>query len=338
MKFIFWLLEILLLYGGDVTNIDELLKPARMALTGCMNVQKNEKVLIVTNPEKMPIAEALFTEARNLHAESSILVYPPGTMNGEEPPDNVREAMFNADVILAPTVTSISHTDARRSVSKKGRARIATLPGITEEIFIRGLSADYKEIAEICDRVYRYLNPAKRAHVTTPYGMDLTLDISNEAEVSNGLIHKPGDFSNLPDGETELAPVSADGILVANRCDHYITAPTKFELKDGYIVSYDTNDSGKRFRALIEESMEKDGNTNASFIAEFAIGTNPTARVTGNVLEDEKVLGTCHIAFGDNTSYPGGANKSTLHMDVIIFEPTITLDDKMIMENGTLLI
>jgi len=321
-----------------MSEIEKLLYPARMALKNCMDVKKGEKVLIVTNPEFMRIAEALFVEARNMQAEPSILVYPPGSMNGEEPPDNVREAMFNADVIFAPTATSISHTDARRSVSKAGRARIATLPGITEEIFIRGLSADYNEIAEICDRVYKYLDPAKKAHVTTPYGMDLTLDISNRAEISNGLIRKPGDFSNLPDGETELAPVTANGTMVANRCDWFITEPTTLELKDGYIVSYDSNESGQRFKKLVEDSMKIDGNNNASFIAEFAIGTNPTAKVTGNVLEDEKVLGTCHIAFGDNTSYQGGNNASTLHMDVIIFEPTIMLDDTKVMEDGKLLI
>jgi len=321
-----------------MAKVDRLLHPARMALTTCMDVKAGEKVLIVTNPEKMSIAEALFIEARKLDSDPSILVYPPGRINGEEPPDTVRQAMSHADVILAPTVVSISHTDARRSVSAGGRARIATLPGITEEIFIRGLSADYNEIAALCDRIFPYLDSARTARVTTPCGMNLTLDISNPAEISNGLINKPGAFSNLPDGEVELAPVSADGVLVANRCDEFITEAARFELKDGYIVGYDTNESGQRFKRLVEDSKKRDGNNNAEFIAEFAIGTNPAAQVTGNVLEDEKVFGTCHIAFGDNTSYKGGANKSTLHMDVIIFEPTITLDGVMIMENGALLI
>ncbi len=319
------------------TNIEKLYKPARMAVEKCLNVQENETVLIITNPELMAISEALFIESQRLKAKPSILVYETGKMNGEEPPDNVAKAMLEADVVFAPTKFSISHTTARRNANKNG-SRIATLPGITEEIFIRGLSADYDEIAEISQKVYDYLNPAKTAHVTTPYGMDLTIDINNEAEISNGLIRKKGDFSNLPDGETELAPVTANGVLVANICDAFITEPTKFDLKDGYITSYDSNVSGQRFKKLVDKSMEIDGNNNASFIAEFAIGTNPTAKVTGNVLEDEKVFGTCHVAFGDNTSYPGGKNESILHMDVIIFEPTIELDGKIIMENGKLLI
>jgi len=320
-----------------MTNIEDLRKPAEMAVGKCLAVQEGEDVLIVTNPDLMSIAEALFIESKRKKAVPSILVYPPGKINGEEPPDNVAEAMLTADVIFAPTVTSISHTEARKNANAAG-ARIATLPGITEDIFIRGMSADYDEIAGISKRVYDYLNKAKEAHVTTLYGMDLILNIDNEAEISNGLIHGNGAFSNLPDGETELAPVTANGIVVANRCDELITEATKFELKDGYIVSYDENDSGQRFRKLIEEANAIDGNDNACFIAEFAIGTNPTAKVTGNVLEDEKVLGTCHVAFGDNTSYAGGKNPSILHMDVIIFEPDVTLDGEMIMEKGKLLI
>ena len=136
---------------------NKLLKPARTALTQCLNVKAGESVLVVTNPEKMGIAVAIYTEALKLKAEPSILLYPAGKINGEEPPEMVAEAMMNADVVFAPTVASISHTDARRRASSERKARIATLPGITEEIFIRGLSADYIEISKISKRVEKYL-------------------------------------------------------------------------------------------------------------------------------------------------------------------------------------
>ena len=89
---------------------------------------------------------------------------------------------------------------------------------------------------------------------------------------------------------------------------------------------------------MIEDAKKIDKNNNASYVAEFAIGTNPSAKITGVILEDEKVLGTCHIAFGDNTSFPGGKNKSIIHLDIIILKPTIKLDKKIIMEKGKLLI
>jgi leucyl aminopeptidase (aminopeptidase T) len=314
----------------------ELLQPAYNALAQCMGVKQGEKVLIVTNHENQPIADALFHQAMELGAEPSTLLYPAGKINGEEPPAIVAEMMKHADVVLAPTVVSISHTDARRNASANGHTRIATLPGITEEVFIRGLGSDYHQIANTCERVRVELNSGKTAHLTTPSGTDLEIDIGNEAVASDGNITKPGTFSNLPDGESEVAPRSANGVLVVDRCGNIITEPTKIVFKGGYVTEIEQNASGKRFQTMLEGAAKKDGNKNAYFIAEFAIGTNPTAKVTGVILEDEKVLGTCHIAVGDNTSYPGGKNPSILHLDVILFKPTIVIDGKTIQKNGEL--
>ncbi len=317
---------------------EELLKPARNALVQCMGLVEGELVLVVTNHEKQSIADAIFQVAKELGADPSILLYPAGKINGEEPPKMVAEAMKVADLVLAPTVVSISHTDARRAASGNGHTRIATLPGITEEIFIRGLSANYKEIAETCERIRAVLEAGKIAMVTTPSGTDLEIDIDNTAVASDGNISEPGAFSNLPDGESELAPRSIDGLLVVDRCGDIITEPTRVVFRGGYVVEIEDNASGKRFRDVIEQTKAVDGNNNAEFAAEFAIGTNPTAKVTGVILEDEKVLGTCHIAVGDNTSYPGGENPSTLHLDVILFKPTITIDGKVIQQDGKLLV
>lgn len=312
-------------------------RAARTALTQCLAVKPNERLLVVTNPENQRIGEALYREGVKLGAQAALVYYPKGTMNGEEPPPVIAEAMARSDVIVAPTVTSITHTAARRRACRAG-ARMATMPGITEDFFVRGLSADYEEIQKLTKRIHGYLDKAKVAHVTSPSGCNLVLDIRNRAVVSDGNLQKKGICTNLPTGETELAPRNAKGILVVDRCGDYITEPTRLELLDGHLVKYEGTPSGRRFKRLIEEAKKRDGNDNAAFVAEFAIGTNKSAKVTGLLLEDEKVLGTCHVAFGDNTSYPGGKNFSTLHIDTIVFKPTITLDGHMVMKNGKLAI
>lgn len=308
---------------------------ATTALTQCLNVKPGEKLLIVTNPEYERLGQALFDAGEKLGAKTALVYYPKGKMNGEEPPDLIAGVMAKSDVVVAPTVMSITHTDARRRACRAG-ARVATMPGITEEFFVRGLSADHTELVSLTDQVYRILDKAKVARVTSPSGCDLILDIRNRAKVSDGNLKEKGSFSNLPTGETELAPRNAKGILVVDRCADYITEPTQLKIENGHIVKYDSNASGRRFKRLIESAMKVDGDDNASFIAEFAIGTNRKAKITGVILEDEKVYGTCHVAFGDNTSYHGGRNPSTLHMDVIVFKPTIELDGHAIMKNGKL--
>jgi leucyl aminopeptidase (aminopeptidase T) len=310
-------------------------RAAETALTQYLGLKKGEKLLVVVNPEMERIGESLYREGLKLGAEAALLYYPPGKINGEEPPRLVGEAMAKADVVVAATVASITHTRARRRACQLG-ARIATMPGITDEIFVRGLGADYREISRLSNAIFAMLDSARVAHVTSPSGCDLVLDIRNRAVASSGNITAKGTCSNLPGGEAELAPKTANGVLVADRCGEYITEPTRLEIKEGFIVKYEGTPSGRRFKRLVEESMQVDGNKNASFIAEFAIGTNKQAKVTGVILEDEKAYGTCHIAFGDNTSYPGGRNKSTLHIDVIILKPTIALDGKTIMKKGKL--
>jgi aminopeptidase len=310
---------------------------AKTALSQCLGLREGERLLVVANPEQKRIGETLYREGLKLGADTALIYYPEGKISGEEPPKLIGEAMVKSDVVIAATVASITHTKARRRACQSG-TRIATMPGITDEIFVRGLGANYEEIAKLCNLIFKHLDNAKVAHVTSPSGTDLVLDIRNRAVVSDGNLRAKGAGGNLPTGESELAPRNANGVLVADRCGDIITEPTSLEIKNGRIVKYENNPSGKRFKRLIAEAMKIDQDDSASFIAEFAIGTNKSAKVSGVILEDEKVYGTCHIAFGDNTSYPGGRNQSTIHIDVIVFKPTIALDGRTIMKKGKLVI
>jgi len=316
----------------------QLYKASMIALKQCLGLTSTESLLIVSNIETNEIAQSLFQAGLEITSDCRWLIYPTGTISGEEPPAWVATALKESDAVIAPTFKSISHTKARRNACAKYKTRIATLPGITVDSFIRGLSADYLDIKKISEKVQDTLASHQQAIVTSPSGTQLTIDLGNKPVKSIGDITQPGMFSNLPDGESELAPTNANGTLVVDRCGNYITEPTRISISNGYITEIEKSPSGERFTQLIQTAMEKDGNNNATYIAEFAIGTNPTARVTGNILEDEKVLGTCHIAFGDNTSYPGGKNESILHIDTIVISPTIHMDGDIIVDKGKLLI
>lgn len=314
-------------------------RAAKNALTICLAVKPGEEVLIVTDWARLGIAKALYEEALKLKADPMIKLMHPRVSHGAEPPATVAAAMAKADVVIAPTDKSLSHTDARRKACNKHKTRIASLPTITEEVFIRGLLADYDEVKKISNKIYKLVARADKARLTSPQGTDLTMDIPNEFELESGLIRKPGDFSNLPDGEVCAAPKegSTEGILVIDRYENMITKPTHVEIKKGKAVRIEQNPDGKRFKKLLDEAVKRDGNRNAYNIAELGIGTNPTAKITGCVLEDEKVFGTIHIAFGDNTSYDGGNTNASCHEDVSVFKPTLELDGKAIMKNGKLL-
>lgn len=316
-----------------IEGIEHLLPSAANALVNCMALKAGESLLVVTDINKLKIGAALYETARKLGAKANIILMEPGSINGEEPPKIVAEAMKAADVVLAATTKSLTHTNARREANKCG-ARIGTLPGILEETFLRALDADYDFIEKLSKKLAAMLDSAKIAKVTSPSGTELRIQLGNGGRASTGKATKPGQCTNLPSGEAITAPISCDGLAVIDRMGPIITEPTKIKFENGYVSDIELNESGKRFKELLEFSEQRDGNKNAYFIAEFAIGTNPKAKVIGNVLEDEKVLGTAHIAVGDNTSYPGGKNYSILHQDGIMLKPTIELDGKVIMRDG----
>jgi len=311
-----------------------IMKGARVAVETCMNVKPDESVLVVTDTRRLKIAEAFAYAATSLGAQTVVAVMEPAKQIGE-PPKAVAEAMKAVDVVLLPTSTSLSHTDARREATKHG-VRIASMPGITEDMMsIGGLTADYKQIAKLTNKVARILEKGETVKITTPSGTDLTMSIKGRPPLKDtGLYHKKGDWGNLPAGEACLAPVegTTQGTLVIDSMSTIVTQPLRITVKNGWARKFVGPDAAKL------EARLKAADKNAYNIGELGIGTNPKARVTGAVLEDEKVLGTVHIALGDNTSYVGGQTKSKIHLDGILFKPTVWVNKRQLMRDGELLI
>lgn len=259
----------------------------------------------------------------------------PRSSHGEEPPEPLPKLMREADVLIIPTTKSMSHTKARREACEAG-ARCVTLPGIRKETFQRALNADYTQIAELSRRLAGLLSEGEEAEVVTPAGTHIRMSLRGRAgHADTGLVHKPGDFSNLPAGEAYIAPVegSAEGVIVVDGAiadQGKMEEPIRLVVKEGYAVQI----SGGRLAADLESLLKPFGKP-ARNIAELGIGTNPKARLIGSVLEDEKVLGTVHLALGDNKSM-GGRVKVPSHLDGILLKPTLKIDGRVIMEGGVL--
>ncbi len=318
--------------------IDVLKDAAMVAIKECMAVKSGEKVLVITDEPLRKIGYVLWEAARGLGAEAIITEIISRKTHGEEPPEPVAELMKLMDVILIPTSKSLSHTDSRRESSKRG-VRIATLPGITEDTMVRTLRADYYEIARRSEKIAGILTHGSKVRITTAQEMDVTLVIDGrKGHADTGLNHNPGDFSNLPAGEGYIAPVEGQsgGVIVI---DGSMAGVGKLKdevirviVKDGFATEITGGHVAAKLLSLIEPFGKLAFN-----VAELGIGTNDKAEVTGNVLEDEKTMGTVHIAFGDNKSM-GGTIRVASHLDGVIMRPTVYVDGEIIMKDGNLLI
>lgn len=309
-----------------------------IAIRDCMGTKKNESVLVITDENKREIGYSLFENAKRLGHQSLLVEMKSGRINGEEPPAAIAELMQKFDVVLVPTTKSITHTDARRNASAKG-VRVATFPGITKEIMIRGMNADYRAISKRSIKLKKILEKGSQIRIIAPAGTDISFSIKGRTAIaSKGLFHKKGESGNLPTGETFLAPVegTSNGVFVADGSFAGLglmkNTMIKIEVKNGFATKITGGAPARKLVKMLDEVGH-----DARNIAEFGIGTNDSAKLSGILLEDEKVMGTVHIALGNNVTMGGSVNVP-LHVDGVIKKPSVWMDGKLLMKDGKLLV
>lgn len=314
----------------------ELSDVSRTVIEELGEVNADEEVLVIADPETVPVSRALANAARAAGAAATLAVMPRMRTPGEEPPETIAAAMRGADAVFAANGTSLGHTEARKAANDSG-TRIAILRGIDEEMMIEGaMRTDFARLREITGLVCAALENAEEAHVSTPAGTDLDLSLAGRSAAPlDGYFHEGFGFSNFPPGLAVSSPVegSAEGRIVFDFSMDAIgrlEGPIGVDVEDGHVVSVDGGSEAAAFRRLLEAADE-----NASNLAEFALGTNPDARLIGNLAEDKKRAGIVDFAVGDNASI-GGHTESDLHIDAIVLEATVVLDGVEIIAAGEL--
>ncbi len=263
---------------------------SQIAIRDCMGAKKNEKILIITDELKREIGLSLHENAIRLGYFSLLVEMKSGKINGEEPSPEVAELMQKFDVVFCPTAKSLTHTDARRAASAKG-VRIATFPGITKDVMIRGMNADYKAISKRTIKLQKILEKGKKVRVTAPAGTDISFEITGRKVIpSKGLFHAKGESGNLPTGETFLAPIegTSNGVFVVDGSMAGLglikNAKIKIEVEKGYATKITGGVIAKKLKVMLDKVGKEARN-----IAEFGIGTNDSAKLSGVLLKMKKL-------------------------------------------------
>jgi leucyl aminopeptidase (aminopeptidase T) len=304
----------------------------RVVVRDCLVIEARERVLVVYDATTEAIAERLRAAAEATGADARPAAIPVGDVDGQEPPAAVAAEMAEVDAVLAPTARSISHTEARRRATAAG-VRIATLPGVTEEVLARAMAVDLREVGKLAKAIAERLSAASEARITCANGSDLRLSLEGrEALIDNGRLSAPGSFGNLPCGEGFIAPLEdrGEGRLVVDGSIAGMGAmeqPVELTIEGGRVTS-----GSREAGARLLERLSAAGGEN---VAELGVGCNGRARVSGNVLEDEKVLGTVHVAFGASAAC-GGVVQVPVHLDCVLLRPELTLDGEPLVSGGRL--
>lgn len=160
------------------------------------------------------------------------------------------------------------------------------------------------------EKVIAWLKGKKEVHVTAP-GTDLTLSIAGRPFINCAC------KANVPDGEVFTSPVenSANGVVhfsYPTLYEGFEVTNVRLQFKDGKVVKA----SADKNEAFLNSKLDTDAG--ARFLGEFAIGTNEKIdRFTGQILFDEKIGGSFHMAMGHGYPESLTENDSAIHWDMI---------------------
>jgi aminopeptidase len=225
--------------------------------------------------------------------------------------------------VIALSNYSTSHTRFRDFLTRVCECRYASMPLFDISMLEGAMQVDWQSLAKRTKGIAREINKADFIEVKTINGSFLSFSKKGrKAQSDTGILKKPGSFSNLPAGEVCLAPLegTARGRLILEWAPtRRLKSPIILNVKDGYVIDIDGKDEYTEYLKAKLSERKENGN-----IAEFGMGTNDRATRPDNILESEKILGTIHIALGDNSSF-GGKVKTPFHQDFVFFKPTVKL-------------
>lgn len=297
-------------------------KTAELLLQKYLRITKDKLLIIKDHESKIVTALENAAKKNNISCKTVSITI---NRKASSPIPEILESMLLSDAIIAPTQNSTTHSPETKQATLAGK-KIITLPGITEELFVKIGKANVLEIDSLNAKVKEVLSKADKIRVTTKSGTNISFSIKNRPVKSDGTppIGK-GFVQNMPCGETFCAPIeeSANGIIFIDYWRTKITPKDKawIEVRSGKIVAH--SDTATPY-------VKELNVPNGTIIAEFGIGTNKAhKKPIGNILHDEKIYGTVHIAFGMNKGF-GGQNESSVHIDVILQKPTINVDGKVL--------
>lgn len=313
---------------------------AERLVRDCVGVRRGESVLILIDPPgDQSVAHNLAAAATRYGAHASVVEIATELLTSRDGDvDNARLDAIAAgtDVLLGVTSRSLYHSMLGRRAIASGK-RLLALTGVTATSLREGaIEADFAALEERCKRFADRLTDGRTIVVTTARGTHLSADISGRTGCANtGRALHPGERSGGLDVEAFIAPneESVTGVLVVDASTTLyglVDQEIRLEFDSGRLRSWQGGAHAQRISQMVSES-----GASMAVVAELGFGLNPSARVVGNIVEDEATYGTGHVALGSNDSF-GGANPAPLHFDMVYWQPSVMLDGQPLMDAGEL--
>ena len=315
---------------------------AKVLVEKCAKLKAHETALIIVTPATFEVGQEVLKQVKAYTSKFSLVCMPKLEIHGMEPQAYVADAMTQADVIFCLTPMSLAHSQARKQATSN-KSRFLSLPDYSMKLLASPtLKTDFDGLIPTCNSLGQILDLGKRVNVKSDLGTEFTFSIKGRAaNRCPGIVSRTGELGSPPDAEVNIAPIEGvgDGILIIDGSipcpglgllDH----PVELTVTNGRVTNVQSQN--KNSVKVIEEMFEKAG-PDSRVIGEFGIGLNPNADLCGIMLIDEGCAGTIHFGIGSNATI-GGTNNVAFHVDFIMKNPSVTVDEQILIESGNLLV
>jgi leucyl aminopeptidase (aminopeptidase T) len=316
------------------------IKNAEVCLKDCVELKKDEDLLILTDLEHMETAQIFSAIAHKMGAKTLIMditqrirlskAYPQDPQY-VIPTRTMDAAIRNSDVALCVCdedyASRVHMTET--FLSNKGIVRLPVIEGVLDRVDLA--SEDLMKTKQYADHVGKLVGGGK-VRVTSETGTDLTFSVG-EAE---SVLPVGNDFGPVPlwsEVAFAVTEGTAEGTVVV---DGFLTGvgvvkePVRWEVKKGIVTEIRGGEEAELLKKIVANADE-----NATRIGEFGIGVSDKEIREG--AREKGALGTVHFAMGDNKAYPGGTNRSNVHLDAVVYKPIIEVNGKVVFEKDKLI-
>ncbi|MDA8020736.1 MAG: aminopeptidase [Thermoanaerobaculia bacterium] len=326
-----------------MTATEGLSRTAALIVRRLLAVRPREQVALVCDPaSEMGMVRALAREVEDVGGEFTILQQPDRELQNKNRLTPVIErGLEAADCLIGLTRSggAPTYSAAVKQLLEDKRLRsISMVMRSLDNFTSGGALADYDELYRDGQALAELWRPARSVHLTAPAGTDLRASFGGqEVIIECGFATEPGLEAAFSDGEVSKMPAegSAEGLLVIDGPIAHLgnsDSPVGLQVEAGRVV--EVEGSGRVADGLRELFSTVE---HASNIAEIGIGLNGACRRNGDFEEEKKARGNVHVAIGDNVFY-GGDVRCAVHMDMVIYRPTVSFDGRAVVDEGRVLI
>ena len=322
-------------------NSEAMLSTARSVIRTCLQVRREEDVLVITDPDTADVGQALYEEASRVTDRILLVMMPPTQKTGKEPPLPVSDIMRKNRVIIIATKDSMTHTRARAAATREG-ARIVSMPGIGRISFESGgMTADYNALQREVSGMGSIFRRRRRVSVKSEAGTDVEFLTGDRWILEDtGICNRPGQIANLPAGKVFVLPKegSMNGTIVIDGSweGRMLEEPLTLKVEAGIVTEVSGGEIADEISAVFDVArlgLRSSKRDQVWTVAEFGFGMNPKAALMGNKVEDLVVRGGAYFGFGDST-HIGGNARVGIHLRGSLVDPEVSLEGSVIVSDG----